>query len=145
MVFLIFLRFFWCPLQITRVACQKKKSSPHARGAVVRVGAHRREDDGADDLDEAVGVVAAEELVAAFPRTPTQCALRIAPTTALLLESAASPAYEFRNPTKSRSKHETLFWFGREGPGLLVWLMRVQMLLCATSLAIISQLSLIHI
>lgn len=64
-----------------------------------------------------------------------------APTTALLLESAASPAYEFRNPTKSRSKHETLFWFGREGPGLLVWLMRVQMLLCATSLAIISQWS----
>ena len=36
-------------------------------------------------------ILAAEELVAAFPRTPTQCALRIAPTTALLAALVCAP------------------------------------------------------
>ena len=39
-------------------------------------------------------ILAAEELVAAFPRTPTQCALRIAPTTALLAALVCAPADE---------------------------------------------------
>ena len=60
-----------------------------------------------------------------------------APTTALLAQKTDSPPYESLAPTKSGSKHERLFWRGRNGPGHLLFLMRLQMLLTAIILAVI--------
>lgn len=60
-----------------------------------------------------------------------------APTAALLSQKIEVPPYEALAPTKSGSKHERLFWRGRKGPGHLLFLMRLQMLVLAIILAVI--------
>jgi len=60
-----------------------------------------------------------------------------APTVALLAQKTEAPPYESLAPTKNGSKHERLFWRGRDGPGHLLFLMRLQMLAAAIILAVI--------
>jgi len=60
-----------------------------------------------------------------------------APTVALLAQKTDAPPYESLAPTRNGSKHERLFWRGRAGPGHLLFLMRLQMLLTAIILAVI--------
>ena len=55
----------------------------------------------------------------------------------VLEEPAGSPPYEWLTPTKTKSKHDRLFWFGRNGPKFLVWLMRTLMLICAVITGIV--------
>lgn len=55
---------------------------------------------------------------------------------ALLAAKTDAPPYESLAPTKTGSKHERLFWRGREGPGHLLFLMRLQMLATAICLAV---------
>jgi len=59
-----------------------------------------------------------------------------APTVALLAQKTDTPPYENLAPTAGGSKHERLFWRGRQGPGHLLFLMRFQMLLTAICLAV---------
>jgi len=59
-----------------------------------------------------------------------------APSNALLAPKLEVPPYESLAPTKAGSKHERLFWRGRAGPGHLLFLMRLQMLLTAIILAV---------
>ena len=51
--------------------------------------------------------------------------------------AGGSPPYEWLTPTKTKSKHDRLFWFGRNGPKFLVWLMRTLMLICAVITGIV--------
>ena len=60
-----------------------------------------------------------------------------APTVALLAQKTDSPPYEALAPSRDGSKHERLFWRGRNGPGHLLFLMRLQMLMAAIILAVI--------
>jgi len=60
-----------------------------------------------------------------------------APTVALLAQKTDNPPYEALSPTRDGSKHERLFWRGRNGPGHLLFLMRLQMLTAAIILAVI--------
>lgn len=60
-----------------------------------------------------------------------------APTSALLSPADALAPYELRKAKPKASKHEQLFWMGRKGPALLVFLMRILMLLSAVSVAVI--------
>ena len=60
-----------------------------------------------------------------------------APNATLLATKTDSPPYESLAPTRDGSKHERLFWRGRHGPGHLLFLMRLQMLLTAIILAVI--------
>ena len=60
-----------------------------------------------------------------------------APTAALLAQKTDTPPYESLTPARDGSKHERLFWRGRSGPGHLLFLMRLQMLLSAIILAVI--------
>ena len=54
----------------------------------------------------------------------------------LLTGKPDAPPFEALSPTKDGSKHERLFWRGRNGPGHLLFLMRLQMLLTAIILAV---------
>ena len=47
-----------------------------------------------------------------------------------------APPYESMAPSKDGSKHERLFWRNRKGPGHLLFLMRLQMLLTSIILAV---------
>jgi len=58
------------------------------------------------------------------------------PRMALLAAKTDAPPYESLSPTKNGSKHERLFWRGREGPGHLLFLLRLQMLATAITLAV---------
>jgi Ca2+-binding EF-hand superfamily protein len=60
-----------------------------------------------------------------------------APSSALLAQRVEAPPYESLMPLRSGSKHERLFWRGREGPGHLLFLMRLQMLMGSIILAVI--------
>ena len=55
---------------------------------------------------------------------------------ALLAAKTNAPPYESLSPTKDGSKHERLFWRGRDGPGHLLFLLRLQMLAVAICLAV---------
>jgi len=57
-------------------------------------------------------------------------------TVQLLARKTEAPPYESMAPTRDGSKHEILFWRGRKGPGHLLFLMRLQMLLTAIILAV---------
>ena len=60
-----------------------------------------------------------------------------APESRLLSAKTEAPPYENLAPSAHASKHERLFWRGRAGPGHLLFLMRLQMLLTAIILAVI--------
>ena len=64
-------------------------------------------------------------------------AKRVLNVESVLEEPAGSPPYEWLTPTKTKSKHDRLFWFGRNGPKFLVWLMRTLMLICAVITGIV--------
>jgi len=59
-----------------------------------------------------------------------------APTQRLLQHADGAPFEELR-PLEHCSKHEQLFWRGRDGPKFLLFLMRILMLLSAVSIALI--------
>jgi centrin-1 len=58
------------------------------------------------------------------------------PTVALLAAHCDAPPYESLTPSTDASKHERLFWRGRDGPGHLLFLLRFQMLWTAICLAV---------
>jgi len=59
------------------------------------------------------------------------------PAASLLGPAEATAPYEELKPRPDASKHEQLFWRGRKGPGFLLFLMRILMLLSAVSVAIV--------
>lgn len=58
------------------------------------------------------------------------------PTVALLAAHCDAPPYESLTPSTDASKHERLFWRGRDGPAHLLFLLRFQMLWTAICLAV---------